>query len=172
MITAPITSTVTMLRRSWPIVDARCFACELSCPARATHFSTRPTSRKNSRCNNTPITIVTSTRVPISTSFSVSGINGSWNTSSFASIGLTSSPALRGEARDRLLVEALHHRDEQLHGLIEVAAIDDAHVAVDVARRDPKRQRRHSLPHEMDAAGVGAAALDRLELERQLELLR
>src|SRR5258706_15928769 len=75
------------------------------------------------------------------------------------------------EAVHRLLVEPLHDAHQQLDGAVEIAAIDDADVAVDVARRHAHRDAGDTLAGDVELAGIGAAALHRLELERDPQLL-
>src|SRR5262252_8200486 len=120
------------------------------------------------RCDRNPSTSATPTRSAMSRSFSVSG-NSRWMRIQPI---VTSCPRGASAQRlHRLAIEALHQRHQQLHGALEVAPIDDADVAVDVACGNTHRDAGHALAGDVEASGVGAAALHRLELEIDLELL-
>src|SRR5204862_4292779 len=113
-----------------------------------------------------PMTIASPTRTPMSIRVSDAG-SRRW-------INSTRSSAMPGpvrlEASHGLAIQPLHHRRQELHRLVEILAVDDAHVAVNVARGHAHRDTRHAFAAHVDAAGVGAAPLHGLELERQLEL--
>src|SRR5436309_12281 len=76
------------------------------------------------------------------------------------------------QARHGFAIEPADDRYQQLHRLLEIAPIENAVVAVDVPRRHTQRQAGHPLAGDVEAPGIGAAPLDRFELEADAELLR
>ena len=55
---------------------------------------------------------------------------------------------------------------QELRGLVEVAAVHDRRVGVDVAHRDPQHHRRHAPAEDVHPPAVGAAARHLVELQR------
>src|SRR5881396_1905485 len=108
----------------------------------------------------------TSAKVPIS---SARNFFASW---------LTRPPCARTtcrgtplEGRHRLLVQPLRQLGQEPHGLVVVLPVHDGRVAVDVPGRNENHERGNARVVDVEAAGVGPAALDRAQVIGDLVLL-
>src|SRR6059036_424873 len=85
-----------------------------------------------------------------------------------------SRTASRREALERghrLLVQPLRQLGQEPHGLVVVLPIHDRRVAVDVPGRNEDHERGNPRVVDMEAAGIGSAALDRAQVVGDFVLL-